>query len=110
MKIISIILSFLILFSGVLPCNGSNDDCCGENEITVCDFDNATNNDTNDKDSKDDCGPNCLCVCCGSAYTLFKFSLTENNFYLIANSNSKYISNYAFQFKNAVWHPPTFIV
>jgi len=110
LKIISIILSFIILFSGYIPCNAGGSDCCtSSSEETVC-LDTSNKLDTTSERDTDqqneDCGPNCLCFCCASLYTLSKNILNLKDFQSFENQIDISKSNYQFSFNALVWNPP----
>ncbi len=104
MKLITVILSLLILTSLIKPCSDrSNFKDQHENEITT------KHNHQNDND--DTCPITCACNCCGIAITcepIQTFEIGFNNQISTKNS-SVYLSIYRFNFHSNIWQPPQLI-
>jgi predicted aldo/keto reductase-like oxidoreductase len=76
------------------------------NEHSISHVEDSSHN--HDSESDDGCTPFCICQCCGTSIDLPLYSLIYSK-KKAKNSQHypNYISNYSFDFKGGVWHPPS---
>lgn len=102
MKLISTILSILITFLSLLPCDDVK-------VIDNCDQEIQFHNDNdNDHSNTDDCSPFCLCQCCHTPVVIF--SPYYFNTAITLYSNYKQLGYYQSLILNIllypIWNPP----
>ena len=104
MKLITFILSLLILTLSIQPCSdGNNAEDQHKYEISE--------NHNHQNDSDDSCPITCICDCCGMAITyqpIQTFDLGINN-QISTEIASVYESIYRFKFHFNIWQPPQLI-
>ena len=104
MKVITILLSLIILVLSIKPCSdGNNAEDQHQDEIS------ANHNHQNDSD--DFCPITCICNCCGMTITyqpIPTFDL-KLNIKISTTVFSRYQSIYLFDFRSNIWQPPQLI-
>jgi hypothetical protein len=104
MKVITIILSLIILVLSIKPCSdGNNAEDQHPDEISL--------NHNHQNDNDDSCPITCICNCCGMTITyqhIQTFDL-KLNIKISTADFSTYQSNYRFDFHSNIWQPPQLI-
>ena len=104
MKLVTFILSLIILSLSANPCSdGQNTEDKQQEDISI--------NHNHQQDSDDSCPITCICNCCGMSITyepLVTFELLY--FHKISTELiSTYQSIYRFDFHSNIWQPPQVI-
>jgi hypothetical protein len=104
-RITSLILALYTMVLSLVPCSDDiaiqpNGDC------SISSIENHSHN--HESETEDSCTPFCICQCCGSSILPPLYAFIDSN---KKAENSKYypnyVSNYSFDFKGGVWHPPS---
>jgi len=105
MRILTLILSIVILTLTVMPCMGHNVDTEGDTGISTHDCSDDKNSDNDDEAP---CSPFCYCQCSHtpSNSPLVEFS-TRELISLTTSINLEYINTYCFRYSFETWHPPS---
>lgn len=101
MKLISLILSIIILTLAFVPCAEADMISVGSTEQTEHEH-------TDGDHEHDDCTPFCSCDCCGVPIVvpvLFWFEVNE--FECNFSFSFYYSFQYSFDYTDGVWYPPT---
>ncbi len=104
MKLITFILTLLILTLSIQPCSDGNN-------VEDQHKDEKSENHNHQNDSDDSCPVNCICDCCGMAIThqlIQTFDLVINN-QISTEMASVYQSMYRFKFHFNIWQPPQLV-
>lgn len=98
MKILTFILSLMVMTLSLVPCSDALNDC-----------EAAENSHTHKEDHNDFCTPFCTCYCCGANVVLSDFSFHKVSDPVYIPINGKVNSHYPSfipGFYGNIWQPP----
>lgn len=106
MRYFAFILSLYITALSLVPCTDGMPQNFNQSDIEIT----TTEHDHNHSDLQDDCTPFCTCACCGMIMTVPSESDGDASFPISNHTaiRSLYTFDYFFDFKEGIWHPPTF--
>ena len=105
MRILTLILSIVILTSSMIPCMDHSDKSEGDVELVLHD---CSDHNQSDNDEELPCSPFCYCQCNQIPSYYQPLEITGEEIVINTNSNNfEYINTYCFRYSHETWHPPT---